>query len=137
MHVLHKGDPWVIEYSDMSDEMKQRTNKDGSLAFGQGFICTFFGTLEYFEKVQNLDMYHVAKKAVPFWDDDKKEQVKPEGKNGVKFELFIFDAFSYIRKGGFALMECDRNEEFAPIKNKDEAKVDCAASARDLISKLH
>lgn len=35
-------------------------------------------------------------------------------------------------------MEVDRNEEFAPIKNKNEPNaVDTPDTARDLISKLH
>jgi len=87
-----------------------------------------------------LDAYHVAKKAVPYWDDEKKALVKPEGgkKNGVKFELFIFDAFPHIKEGGFGLMEVSREEEFAPIKNKNEPnQVDTPDTARDLISNLH
>jgi len=34
MHVMHKGKPWVIEYSDMTDELKQKAEEDGSLTFG-------------------------------------------------------------------------------------------------------
>jgi len=51
MHVYHDGDPWVVEYSDMSDELKKKTNEDKSLTYGEGFICTFMGTLDYFKKV--------------------------------------------------------------------------------------
>jgi len=34
MHVLHDGKPYVIEYSDMSDDLKQKQEADGSLTFG-------------------------------------------------------------------------------------------------------
>lgn len=34
MHVLHDGKPYVIEYSDMDDKLKQKQEADGSLTFG-------------------------------------------------------------------------------------------------------
>jgi len=34
MHCLHKGKPYVIEYSDMSETLKKKEESDGSLTFG-------------------------------------------------------------------------------------------------------
>lgn len=34
MHVLHKGAPWVIEYGDMDEALKKKTESDDSLTFG-------------------------------------------------------------------------------------------------------
>jgi len=85
-----------------------------------------------------LSEYHVAKKAVPYWDASKNEEIKPSAKNGVKFELFIFDAFPAISDNGFGLLEVSRTEEFAPVKNNPEKEsVDTPVTARDLTSKLH
>ena len=83
-------------------------------------------------------MYHVAKKAVPYYDEEKKGIVKPADKNGIKFELFIFDAFQECRDNGFGLMEVNREAEFAPVKNKcAPGATDSPDTAREFISKLH
>ncbi len=41
--------------------------------------------------------------------------VAPEEKNGVKFESFIFDALPMAENA--VVVECAREQEFAPIKN--------------------
>ena len=51
MHVNYNGKPFIVEYSDMSEADKKKTNEDNSLVYGEGFLCTFMGTIEYFSKV--------------------------------------------------------------------------------------
>lgn len=52
---------------------------------------------------------------------------------GIKLELFIFDAFPHANK--IALYEVNRNEQFAPVKNAEG--LDSPESARELLLALH
>jgi UDP-N-acetylglucosamine/UDP-N-acetylgalactosamine diphosphorylase len=62
-----------------------------------------------------------------------KIKVESKSPNAYKFELFYFDCFPLA--SGISLLEVDRNEEFAPVKNANGA--DSPESARLLMSKLH
>jgi UDP-N-acetylglucosamine pyrophosphorylase len=59
--------------------------------------------------------------------------VTPDAPNAYKFELFMFDLFPCAR--GMAVLDVDRDGEFAPVKNRDG--VDSPASARRMILDLH
>lgn len=50
-----------------------------------------------------------------------KEQLKTE--NALKFEKFIFDPWRLVKRERFGLLEVDRMEEFAPIKNANPKEV--------------
>jgi len=58
--------------------------------------------------------YHLAEKSIPYINKEGK-LVKPEGKNGIKFETFVFDALLDTKKS--VSIEVDRNKEFSPLKN--------------------
>jgi hypothetical protein len=68
---------------------------------------------------------HKAHKKVPFYDGEKKD---PETPNAFKFEKFIFDALPLADRP--LPLEFDRNEEFSPVKNKEEEKEDTPATSR-------
>jgi len=55
--------------------------------------------------------------------------------NGFKFELFFFDCYPLAEK--IALLECLREEEFAPVKNPVGSKDDSPDTAREMMSKMH
>jgi UDP-N-acetylglucosamine/UDP-N-acetylgalactosamine diphosphorylase len=64
-------------------------------------------------------------------------QVVPENPNGMKLELYIFDAFKYCQRNKVALLEVHREEEFAPVKNAAGPGVpDTVNTARDLVLRL-
>lgn len=54
--------------------------------------------------------------------------MKPDTNTGVKFELFIFDAFPLADSIG--ILEVNRDEEFAPVKNAPGSKEDSPDTAR-------
>lgn len=139
-----KGRSCVVEYSDMCDADKRLKDKSGGLVYGAGNVCNHYYTLEFLERlleteggVDSAVTYHVAKKKIPHFDGNKV--VQPETINGIKLETFIFDVFPLSKK--MAVLEVQREDEFAPVKNKDDpsGKVVVADSprvARNMISAL-
>lgn len=82
----------------------------------------------------------VAEKQLPYHVANKKEMIineKGEKELGAvqKFERFIFDALEYCEN--VVVVECVREEEFAPIKNSSGSPTDSPETARDLILNLH
>ena len=131
------GNPCIVEYSDISKEMSERRDSNGRLVFGAGNICNHFYTLDFMENVivPNLgNMYHVARKKIPYYDEKKKETVKPTSNNGIKLESFIFDVFPLSKN--MAVLDVARSEEFAPVKNPPGTASDSPDTARMLFSNV-
>ena len=56
----------------------------------------------------------------------------------MKYELFVFDVYSLLENANdFGLLESKREEEFAPVKNKEGSSEDSPNVARNMMSKLH
>ena len=121
MGVLCKidGKLGLVEYSDFDEELKNATNPDGSLQFWAGNIATHIFNLAFIER-ENRDgfrlPYHIAEKSIPYIDDDGN-LIKPDDKNGIKFESFVFDALLDVNKS--VSIELKREKEFSPLKNKE------------------
>ncbi len=115
---LLDGKVGVIEYSDISDDLASSLDGEGHLRFRAGSIAIHMISRKFVERL-TLDtdaklMYHKAVKAVPFVNE-LGQKVKPEKPNAVKLERFIFDAL--LLANNSIVLETDRIEEFAPIKN--------------------
>ncbi len=123
----------VIEYSDIPDELAERRNADGSLAFNAGNVAIHIISVSFIDRLTSGNdaqlPYHKAIKAVPYLDEQGK-LVKPAKPNAVKLERFIFDALPLANQS--IILETDRTEEFAPIKNA--AGDDSADSSKQLQS---
>ena len=65
------------------------------------------------------------------------EALGPEQGMAVKLEALAFDTFPFIPLRTTLVMEVDRSEEFAPIKNAPGATTDTPEIARQLMSSLH
>ena len=116
------GRTQVIEYSDLPTEHANATTEDGSLRFIAGSIAIHVLAVDFIgrvtsEKSETSMPFHHARKKVPFWNPENRETVVPTEPNGTKFEMFVFDALEFVKKG--LVYETDRVEEFAPIKNAD------------------
>merc|ERR1712151_51616 len=79
--VAKRGEAYcVVEYSDLSENEKNKTNAEGQLIFGAGNICNHVFSLEFLRSkvLPNLqNNYHVAEKKVPCVNMDTGESVKP------------------------------------------------------------
>ena len=122
----------IIEYSDMPDELAQRKNPDGELAFLAGSPANHVISRNFVEELTadgrlNLP-WHRADKKVPHLDESGA-LVKPAEPNAVKLESFIFDALPLADKT--MILEGCRAEHFAPTKN--QTGVDSAESCREMM----
>jgi len=114
-----KGRVEVVEYSDLPAELASASNVDGSLKYNAGSIAVHILGIGFVEKL-NTDArfelpYHRADKKIPCCDFDTGAPLNPAANNGVKLERFVFDALPLCEKS--VVLETDRMEEFAPIKN--------------------
>ncbi|OHB57748.1 MAG: hypothetical protein A2Y07_01900 [Planctomycetes bacterium GWF2_50_10] len=118
----------VIEYSDLPDEMAEKTKADGSLVFELGSIAIHIISREFIESLNKGGFalpFHRAVKKIPYIDWAGK-LVEPKGPNGVKLETFVFDALNFASKS--VILETIREQEFGPVKNA--TGVDSAQSSR-------
>jgi UDP-N-acetylglucosamine/UDP-N-acetylgalactosamine diphosphorylase len=105
-----------VEYSNLSDEQAHQTDTDGALSYWAGNLCIYWYALAFAELVGSEERlpFHLARKKIPYLDE-RGEGVSPEEPSGIKFETFVFDALPLAEKT--FVMEIDRAEEFAPVKN--------------------
>ena len=129
------GRPCVVEYSEITTEMAERTDEQGRLLFGAGNICNHFYTLDFLRDkvVPNLgNLYHIAHKKIPYYDESTQQTIAPETNNGIKLESFIFDIFPLSER--MAVLDAVREEEFAPVKNAPGSSSDSPDTARTYLS---
>ena len=109
------GKPGVVEYTEITTEMAESTDKDGELLFGESHILCNLFSLKAIERMGSNPLpYHVAYKKATYIDKDGNKIV-PDGPNAYKFEAFLFDAFGEL--DNMAVLRVKREEEFAPVKN--------------------
>jgi UDP-N-acetylglucosamine/UDP-N-acetylgalactosamine diphosphorylase len=130
---VSRGRTMIIEYSDLPDELAEKRNADGSLAFVAGSPAIHVLSRSFVEKLTaggTLRLpWHRADKKISCLDADG-EMFVPEEPNGIKLESFIFDALPLAEK--VMILEGDRSEVFAPTKNA--VGVDSAESCREMIT---
>jgi len=114
------GKTAVVEYSDMPAELTSAKLPDDSLKFDAGSIAVHIISVEFVERLNTAHggfslPYHRAEKKVAHIDPQSGQTVEPKANNAVKLETFVFDALPLCKSS--IVMETDRVEEFAPIKN--------------------
>jgi len=109
----------VIEYSDLPQDLAKATDPSGRLRFNAGSIAIHALSVAFLERLATDPAFelpfHRAEKKVPHVDPVTGLSVEPAANNGVKLERFIFDALAKASQS--VVLETDRVEEFAPIKN--------------------
>ena len=119
---------YIVEYSDMPSDMLQQKDSDGRLRFRAGSPAIHILERDFVQRLTDGALNflpHCARKKVPFIDQDGN-LVTPDEPNAVKIEFFLFDAIPLANHS--LVLETDRSEQFAPIKNADGE--DSPASSR-------
>lgn len=113
------GRTMVVEYSDLPAALSAERDGAGRLRFDAGSIAIHMLSRAFVERLTDHGLalpLHKARKKVPFIGDDGA-RVEPAAPNAIKMETFVFDAIPMARSS--LVVETDRAEEFAPIKNAD------------------
>ena len=123
--------PGIIEYIELTEEMRKAKNENGNLIYGDANIVSHLLKVDAIKEIatKKLD-YHVAVKKNAYLNEDL-EEVIPTEPNSYKFEAFIFDGFKFL--DDMAVLRVKREEEFSPIKNKEGA--DSPATAKEIYCK--
>lgn len=118
----------VIEYSEMPKELAGKKDDNGEFLYGESHIMCNLFNIDALNKLGTKKLpYHIAFKKYNYMDENCK-LVKSENPNAYKFESFIFDSFTYF--DDISVLRGKREEDFAPIKNKEG--VDSPATAVEL-----
>ncbi|MCI8370938.1 MAG: UDPGP type 1 family protein [Lachnospiraceae bacterium] len=126
---LENNHPSIVEYYELTEEMRYEKTTDGDLAYNFGVILNYLFRVDQLESLlRNTLPYHVAEKKIPYIDQNGNSVV-PKETNGYKYELFILDMISMLDT--CLPFEVVREKEFAPIKNK--TGVDSVESAQKLL----
>lgn len=119
---VRQGRNLVIEYSDMPRELQERREPGGELSFRAGSVAIHIFDRDFIGRVGGNGKegarlpFHRAEKKIPTVDEDGKP-VEPDEPNGVKFEMFVFDALPLARNP--VIIEADRAADFSPVKNAE------------------
>lgn len=115
-----RGRTVVIEYSDLPKAMQEETDPaTGKLRFIAGSIAIHLLDREFIRRMatgSDALPFHRADKKIPCLDA-AGNLVKPEKANGVKFEMFVFDALPFAKNP--VVIETDRADDFSPVKNAE------------------
>ena len=118
---IQQGVTKVIEYSDMPAAMQEETTPDGAIRFNGGSVAIHVFDREFVaraggDSAETKLPFHRANKKIPFVDASG-DVVRPEAPNGVKFEMFVFDALPMARQP--VIIEAAREDDFSPVKNAE------------------
>lgn len=118
---VQQGKVIVVEYSDMPEAMQRETTADGALRYLAGSIAIHIIDREFARRLATGGdgmalPFHRADKKIPTVDA-AGQAVKPEKANGVKFEMFVFDALPFANNS--IVIETARADDFSPVKNAD------------------
>jgi UDP-N-acetylglucosamine/UDP-N-acetylgalactosamine diphosphorylase len=129
---IQNGKLVVVEYSDLPMAMQREADANGQLRYIAGSIAIHILDREFVRRMARSGEgdaalpFHRADKKIPTVDASGKP-VKPEKPNGVKFEMFVFDALPFARNP--VVIETLRENDFSPVKNAEG--VDSPKTCRD------
>lgn len=131
------GRMYVIEYSDLPDEVAQQRDENGELKLWAGSIAVHVFERSLFDQALSSKEglpFHVAHKKVPFIDESGAKH-SPEEPNALKFEKFIFDLLPMAENP--LVVEYAEGDCFAPLKNAPGAPKDTPEYVQKMLLAQH
>ena len=118
---VQKGRLVVVEYSDLPMELQREKDANGQLRYLAGSIAIHILDRDFVRRIAaggaSAELpFHRADKKIPTIDAQGRP-VKPDKPNGVKFEMFVFDALPFARNP--VVIETLRANDFSPVKNAE------------------
>lgn len=121
------GKPYVIEYTEIPKEYAELKDENGNYVYGDTNVLNYVFDINIAENIAKEGLpYHTQIKAVTAYING--EYVESKKPDSYKFETFLFDSFNMLDDMG--IFRIERQEEFAPVKNK--TGIDSAESAREM-----
>ncbi|MBI1832722.1 MAG: UTP--glucose-1-phosphate uridylyltransferase [Planctomycetes bacterium] len=120
----------MIEYSDLPDAWAHEKDAAGNLLFWAGSPAIHLFDVAFLREIARRTEclpWHLARKKVAHL-----AEADPQIPNALKFERFIFDILPHADR--WTVLPTTREDEFAPVKNKDSDRVDCPATSRQLMT---
>jgi UDP-N-acetylglucosamine/UDP-N-acetylgalactosamine diphosphorylase len=117
----------IVEYSDIAPERQEARDECGRLFFCMGNPAIHLFGVDFIRRLNGggFDLeFHVARKKILSYRREGWKEI-----DGFKFEKFVFDAIPLAQKS--LVMEVPRDEEFAPVKNREGA--DSVQTARAMM----
>ncbi len=128
---LEDGKPSIVEYYEMTEDMINSREPDGTLSYNYGVILNYlFRTDRLAELMQHELEMHVVHKKVSYIDENGN-LIQPEEPNAYKFETLVLDMI-HLQENCLAY-EVEREKEFAPVKNAHGT--DSVDTARELLQR--
>lgn len=132
------GDIMVAEYSELDPEWAAMKDPTGQhLLLNQANIANHIFTVDFLERVCQREASlpaHLAHKKIPSIDLETGEPLA-KAPMGYKLEYFIFDVLPWARRP--LILQGERFEEFAPLKNAPGAPADSPEYCVRMVSDLH
>ncbi|HOO05911.1 MAG TPA: UDPGP type 1 family protein [Ruminococcus sp.] len=126
---LEDGMPSIVEYYEMTEEMRTLLTDEGDLAYKYGVILNYLFNINKLEQIVGDKLpVHIVEKKIPFMDENG-QFISPDKPNGYKFETLVLDMVH--QQSSCLPYEVERWKEFAPVKNP--TGVDSVESARELL----
>ncbi len=118
---MYQDNMVVVEYSDLPDEYQEQTDAEGELSFKAGSVAIHMFDVDFIKRMGGEDSneslpFHKAVKKVPQLTAAGTTE-KPSEPNGVKFEMFVFDALPHAKNP--VVIEANREDDFSPVKNAE------------------
>ena len=129
---LEDGTPSVVEYYEMTEELKAEKLDNGEPAYNYGVILNYLFRLQDTDKVVSDRLpIHKVRKKVPYLGtvNGVYTTIEPQEANADKLELLCLDLVHLLPS--CLPFEVVREKEFAPIKNAEGT--DSIESARELL----
>lgn len=128
---LKDGHPSIVEYYELTPQLRDAKDEHGDPAYNFGVILNYLFREVDLENICEREMpLHIVEKKIPHIDE-AGNHIKPEEPNGYKFETLILDMIEMMDT--CLPFEVEREKEFAPIKN--QTGIDSVESARELLQK--
>lgn len=128
---LEDGRPSIVEYYELTEQMKEERNEKGEYAYNFGVILNYLFSVSALERIMSRKLcLHIVEKKINCLDENGNE-IKPQEPNGYKFEQLVLDMIHELES--CLPFEVVREKEFAPIKNA--TGVDSVETARELLKK--
>lgn len=124
--LVYNDHPMMLDYMEIPDSLKNLRNNDGDLVYNASNILDYLISVSFLKKIladevkfkELINQFHLLKKKFNGCYIENGSVITKQV-DGIKFEIFFNSIFEFAEREGLLLFEIERDDEFAPVKNKD------------------